>query len=246
MSGQNQPPITLFMFSPMWGLPTHGPYGLKLATWLRVAGIEHRVVHEDDPRKGPNKKSPWIEIDAKRIGDSELVIEHLVDRLGIDPDRHLTALQRAQSLAIRRMFEEHFGPIYDYSFFVLDEGWEHARAHFAFLPALLRAVALPMIRSDFRKEAWIKGIGRHDREQVAKMAAADIDAVATMLGDQPFLFGDEPTLADCTVYGFLALILWSPIDSAPKAHLETLPRMVAYCERMRERCWADGESSRAA
>ncbi len=246
MGARKHPPITLFMFSPMWGMPTHGPYALKLATWLRLAGIEHGVVHEDDPRKGPKKKSPWIEIGAERMGDSELVIEHLVQRLGVDPDGHLSPLQRAQSLAIRRMFEEHFGPIYDYSFFVLDDGWEHARAHFAFLPALLRAVALPMIRSDFKKEAWIKGIGRHDTDQIAKLAAADIDAVATMLGDQPFLFGDAPTLADCTVYGFLALILWAPIPSAPRAHLQTRPQLVAYCERIRDRLWSDGESSRAA
>jgi glutathione S-transferase len=212
---------------------------------MRLAGIEHRVVHEDDPRKGPKKKCPWIEIGAERIGDSELIIEHLVDRLGVDPDADLSVLQRAQSLTLRRTFEAHFSQIYEHSFFVCDEGWPHARAHFAFLPALLRAVALPMIRSDFKKEAWIKGIGRHDPAQIAKMAAADIDAAAAVLGDQPYLFGDVPTLADCTVYGFLALVLWAPVPSSAQAHLRTVPRLVAYCERMRDRFWSE-ESSAAA
>lgn len=246
MRGSEHHPITIFMFSPMWGLPTHSPFALKLATWMRLAGIEHEIVHEDDPRKGPKKKSPWIEIGPERMGDSELIIEYLVERLGVDPDAHLSASQRAQSLTLRRTFEEHFSQIYDHSFFVCDEGWEHARGHFAFLPALLRAVALPMIRSDFKKEAWIKGIGRHETDQIAKMAAADIDAAAAVLGDQAFLFGETPTLADCTVYGFLALILWAPIPSSARAHLLTVPRLVSYCERMRDRFWSDGESFKAA
>ena len=246
MRGKEQPPITVFVFSPMWGLPTHGPFGLKLATWMRLAGIEHRLVHEDDPRKGPKKKSPWIEIGAERIGDSELVVETLCERLGVDPDAHLSARERAQSLTLRRTFEAHFSQIYDHSFFVCDEGWAHARAHFAFLPGLLRAIALPMIRADFKKEAWIKGIGRHEPAQIARMAAADIDAAAAMLGEQPYLFGDIPTLADCTVYGFLALILWSPIPSAAREHLRTVPNLVAHCERMRERLWSDEQGDAPA
>ena len=67
-----------------------------------------------------------------------------------------------------------------------------------------------------------------------------------MLGEQPYLFGEVPTLADCTVYGFLALVLWSPVPSSAQAYLRTVPRLVAYCERMRERFWADDASAAAA
>ncbi len=240
------PPLKLYVFSPKWGLPTHSPFTLKLATWMRLTGLPHQLVFEDDPRKGPKKKAPWIELDGVPMGDSELIIAHLQATLGVDPDAHLTRRQAAQALVLRRTFEEHFAPIYDYFFFVDDVGWEHARSHFDFLPALIRPVVLPLIRSDTRKELWLKGIGRHDVDDIAAFARADLDAAATLLDDQPFFFGDRPTTTDCTLYGFLAMVLHAPIASPVQAHLRTLPNLVAFCDRMRARFWAHQEDNRAA
>ena len=47
--------LTVFAFSPNpdWGLPSTGPFALKLILWLRLAGIEFDLEHEDDTRKGP-------------------------------------------------------------------------------------------------------------------------------------------------------------------------------------------------
>ena len=81
-------PIRLFAFGSGWGIPfpTAAPFPLKLATWLRMTGLDHEIVVENNPGKGPKKKSPWIEDGEVRMGDSELIIRYLGEKYGVDPD----------------------------------------------------------------------------------------------------------------------------------------------------------------
>jgi glutathione S-transferase len=232
-------PLELYMASPMWGLPCMSPFGTKLATWLRMTGIPHRTSFEDDPRKGPKRKMPWIVQDGVAMGDSGLIIEHLRRTRAVDPDAHLSARDRAASHLLRRTFEEHFHQIFEHSLFVLDVGWEQARPHFNFLPALPRPLILKLIRKDAVKGSFVRGIGRHTDEEIASMAADDLRAAATVLGEQPYFFGTEPTTVDCTLYGFLATTLWAPIPCAAQQELARHPNLLAFCERMRARYWPE-------
>ena len=52
--------------SPDWGLPTVGPFALKLLAWLELAGISYERVVEANPRKGPKGKNPWIEMQPQQ------------------------------------------------------------------------------------------------------------------------------------------------------------------------------------
>jgi glutathione S-transferase len=236
------PDLQLYVIGPHWGLPSISPFGIKLATWLRVAGLPHELRFEDDPRKGPKRKSPWIVEHGRVMGDSELVIAHLVETRGVDPDAGLSARDRAVALLLRRTFEEHFHQVLEYALWVLDQGWEHSNVHFDFLPVLVRPLLKQIIRSGCRKEGLVRGVARHADDEIAQMAAADLRAAAELLGDRPFLFGDRPTTTDCTVYGFLAHTLWAPIPYFAKDELERLPSLVAYCERMREQYWPEPAS----
>ena len=74
--------LRVFTFSPAFGLPTGGPFALKLLKWLDIAGIHYEQVIENDSGKGPNRKNPWIELNGKRIPDSEAIIDHLARLYG--------------------------------------------------------------------------------------------------------------------------------------------------------------------
>jgi hypothetical protein len=50
----NPPTMRLFTFAPAWGLPTAGPFGLKLEMCLRMLGVPYECVYENDNRKGPS------------------------------------------------------------------------------------------------------------------------------------------------------------------------------------------------
>ncbi len=82
--------LRVFTFTPDWGLPTVGPFALKLVAWLELARIPYEQVIEGNPRKGPKGKNPWIELNGERIGDSEIIIDLLTRRHGIDLDQGLT------------------------------------------------------------------------------------------------------------------------------------------------------------
>ena len=55
--------LKVFTFPPDWGLPTVGPFVLKLLAWLEFAGLPYEQVYEANPRKGPKGKNlglSWI------------------------------------------------------------------------------------------------------------------------------------------------------------------------------------------
>jgi hypothetical protein len=53
MTSATHPPIKLFQFPRMFGIPNVSPFCCKLETWLRIAGIPYEVVDTPDPRTGP-------------------------------------------------------------------------------------------------------------------------------------------------------------------------------------------------
>lgn len=231
--------LEVYIIGPEWGMPSMSPFGSKLATWVRMAGIQHDLRVQDDPRKGPKKKSPWIVDGAVAMGDSQLIIEHLERTRGVDPNAHLDAQQRATAHLLRRTFEEHFHDVTEYAMFCLDQGWQQSKAHFDFLPALVRPFLLPIIRSSTRKESWVKGLARHTPDEMARIAADDLRAAAALLGDKPYFFGDRPVTVDCTMFGFLGITLWAPIPYFAQEELVRHANLVSFCERMRERYWSE-------
>src|SRR5829696_8631182 len=106
--------VRVFTFAPDWGLPTVGPFALKLLAWLELAGIPYEQVVEGNPRKGPKGKNPWIELDGERIGDSEVIIDLLTARHRVNLDEGLAPEQLALGHAWRRTFEEHFHQVLEW------------------------------------------------------------------------------------------------------------------------------------
>jgi glutathione S-transferase len=99
--------IKLHQFPPVWGRNI-SPFTLKLEAWLRLAGLPYEVVPTRNPGKGPKGKLPFIEDDDGTVlGDSSLIIEHLMGTRGIDLDRELSPEQRAQAVSLQRLFEDH-------------------------------------------------------------------------------------------------------------------------------------------
>jgi hypothetical protein len=81
----------------------------------------------DNPRKGPKGKNPWIELDGEPIGDTELIIEFLFKRYGVDLDAGLSSEQKAIGLAWRRTFEEHFHQVLEWELFEHPAGATYMR-----------------------------------------------------------------------------------------------------------------------
>jgi glutathione S-transferase len=247
------PQIRLFTFSPLWGLPTAGPFGLKLEACLRMLDIPYERVYEDDNRKGPKRKSPWIEDGSVRMGDTELILKYVEERYGRALDRSLTPAQRAESHLIRRAIEEHYHQVFEYELFVRDEGFAVLRKVMAkSIPRLLLPLVSHLVRSAFRKHLFERGIARHAPADVEAMGRADIDALAVLLDRREWLVGDEPCKADASAFGHLAISILSDLPTPVCRYARTLPPLVRYVERARDRFFPElsaarplGEAARA-
>jgi glutathione S-transferase len=235
MTSTAHPPIKLFQFPRMFGIPNLSPLCCKLETWLRIAGIPYEVVNTPDPRKGPKGKLPFIEDAGVRIADTSLIVDHLVRTRGVDPDARLGASQRATALLVQRTLEEHYAFILAYTHLVRDEGLQHTRARFEAVPALVRPLVTRTVHGQIKKVLWSQGILRHSHEDIVESALRDWRAVLTVMSDGPFFFGDEPAGLDAIVFGALATTVLTPIESPIRDFLRSQPGCVAYAERIRAR-----------
>ena len=98
--------LKLVQFNSAFGARNVSPFCLKLETYLRMAGIAHEIVWSGSTRSAPKGKLPYIEDNDLILGDSELIIDYLIDKYGNPLDASLSAEQKAQSLAWRRLFED--------------------------------------------------------------------------------------------------------------------------------------------
>jgi glutathione S-transferase len=240
-------PVKLFQFPRMFAIPNVSPFCCKLETWLRIARIPYDVVDTGDPRRAPKSKLPFIEDGGVRIADTSLIVDHLVRTRGVDPDARLDPSQRAIALLVQRTLEEHYAFILAYTHLARDEGWQHMRARFDSVPAIVRPLVRRAVRSSVRKVLWSQGVLRHTHEDIVESALRDWRAVMAVMSDGPFFFGEEPASVDAIVFGALATSVLTPIESPIRDFLSSQPALVAYAERMRAQFFPElaGTPSRA-
>ena len=225
------PPVTLYQFPPVWGR-NPSPFTLKLEAWLRLAGVPYRVSDSfADFRRAPKGKLPYIDDRGRRIADSGLIIEYLSRSRGIDLDGWLSPRQRAEALALQRLLEDHLYFILTHARWLDPAGWPAVKAaFFGWLPPGVRDAAAFTVRRRIARMLHLQGLGRHSQAELYWMGQADLEAVATILGDKPFLFGERPATVDAVAYGFLANLLLVPVETELKRLGDDLPNLRPWCE----------------
>lgn len=226
--------IQLHQFPRTMGVLNASPFCMKVEVFLRLAGLPHEIV-EAMPVGQPKGKLPVLVDGATTVPDSEAIVAYLQRAHGASMPPALAAPETPAHLLLRRLLEEHLYFAAVHFRWVEDAGWMHTRAFFGGMPAPVRGAVGALVRRKMRRDLVGQGLGRHTREQIADKACADLDALEAVLGDSPYLGGGEPAAIDATAYAFWVNLVRVPVESPLKAHALTLPRMVAYGERMRAR-----------
>ncbi|MBL4807679.1 MAG: glutathione S-transferase family protein [Rhodobacteraceae bacterium] len=224
--------LKLLSFPPAFGQPSASGFCVKAMCLLNMAGVKWEADFNADPREAPKRKLPVLETENGPVADSEFIRSYLEDTHGIDFDAGLTAEQRAQSMAIIRMVEEHlyFAIVCDR--WLNDDNWEFIKnLFFSDIPAEMRDAVTAGIRDEARAKVDGQGIARHSVEDQFARANKDISAIGVLLGDKPFLFGDKPTAADASAGPMLGGIMGSPTPTLLSERVNNDPNLVAYVER---------------
>ena len=225
--------ILLYLCPPLFGLPDNNPYGLKVDAFMRIAGIDYTIKPVSDTSNAPRNQLPYLDDNGKLVGDSNNIINYLIESRGLKMDDDLTDQQRHMNFLLTRMMDMHLYWVMLYS------RWQDERYYPQFKAALLEA--LPTLTPDevdsFRdfnmKRSQAQGIGRFSANEVYDQGIDNLRALQFQLGDQEFMFGDKFHVLDASCYGFLANIYYFPMQTPLKDYLLAEPLLASYIERIR-------------
>jgi glutathione S-transferase len=236
--------LKIYGFGPAPGLPDFSPFVIKALTLLKMAGVDY-VVDMTGLRRAPKGKLPYIDDAGVIVADSTFIRFHLEKTRGIDFDAGLSAIERARSWAIEKFCEDHLSQIVALYRWRDDENFARGVGAFfdSLLPALIRAPAKWMIRRGIVKRLWRQGIGRFTPDEIEILGKRDVETLATLLGDKPYLMGDVPCAADAAMFATLALLM-DPASASPTRDAAlSKPNLVAYRDRMMGRYFPEAAAS---
>lgn len=226
--------IELHQFRPAFGILNASPFCMKVEVYLRMLEIEYKVVTEDRPN-GPKGKLPYIVESGKTIADSSDILSYLAETRGSELDQALTPEQLGQGTLVQRTLEEHFYYAMLYFRWIDSKFWPTLKkAFFAHLPPGLSMLVPWLVRKGVRQTLHRQGLGRHSRDEILARARQDIGAVASVLGENDYLLGSEPSSYDACAFAFLANCAPPVPTSALSLLLEDHSNLLNYCARMKK------------
>jgi glutathione S-transferase len=233
---------TLYLHQPggrPWGMPNLSPFCSKLETYLRMAQWRYEW-RPSSFRSAPKGKVPYVSLDGRLLGDSQLIIEELERRRGTESalDAWLDDERRGVGHAVRRMLDE---GLY---FALVHLRWGDDAAWQVYRPRIARGLGpaqalLPLIRRAVKKSLHKQGTGRHAPDEIERIAIADLGALAAIIGDHDFVLGDRPATCDASAFAFVEGIAGFPHPSRTRDFVLQDPRLAAYRARVRARWWSD-------
>ncbi len=233
--------LKIYGFGPAPGLPDLSPFVLKAMTLLKMAGVNY-VVDTTGFRRAPKGKLPYIDDDGVIVADSTFIRFYIEKTRGIDFDAGLSEGQRAQSWAIEKLCELHLNSIVALHRWKDEDNFARGIGVVfdAMLPSLVRAPAKWIIRRGFVRRLWQQGVGRFTAAEIKVLGNRDIEALATLLGDKPYLMGDAPCAADAAMFATLTLLMDPATASPTRDAALSKPNLVAYRDRMMGRYFPQG------
>lgn len=224
--------IKLVQFPRHLGIPNASPFCAKLELWLKLAGIPFEIQEQVMPNSAPKKKIPWIIDQGQNIGDSTLIIEHLIKTRDVKLDEGLLASERGADQATVALLEERI-----YWQMVYDRwqggGWpEISAAFFTSIPAILQPPMKAFAKRMVKKQLWQQGTGRHSADEVYAMASRDLNALAGIIGDGPYVHGGKIRTVDCAVWGTLISLCQVDLDTPMTRAARSHDNLVAYADRI--------------
>jgi glutathione S-transferase len=220
--------LTLFSYPGLFGVADNNPYGLKVFAFLRLCGLAFRHEHIVDTAEAPRGQLPYLLDDDRKIGDSDAIIAHLIERYRLPIDNGLTAAQRHTHLMVRRTLDDLYW-VMSYSRWKDDRFWPRFRDAFLAEHPSTNATTLDTAREYNFKRYHHQGIGRFEPEAAYDRGLADLEALASLVPAKGFVFGPAPCSLDAALYGFIANMHFFEIDTPLRRFIAARANLVAHC-----------------
>ena len=214
--------ITLYGMPPAGGLRQLSPYVVKVEMALRYLNAEYKS-ESVDPWKirklSPNGKVPWITVDNLEIGESDVIIEHLVKIYKSDLLGGLSADDQLLGTALKRLTEKNLYWYMVWSKFMTSESREEIiGCFFSRYPKFIQTFASKYAIKTHTSFSKVHEVGNLSESRRDAEATADLMTLSLQLKKDNFLLGPEITVFDFSIAAMLASILFH----TPKTWLTVL------------------------
>jgi glutathione S-transferase len=236
--------IVLHTFGKQHDMIDPSPFVSKAHALLRFAGLPYEAV-PSDIRKAPRGKFPVIVDDGETICDSTLIRFHIEKKYGFDFDAGLDARDRAIAWSVEKMLEDHLVWIWTHERWTYAPDYANGPVHyFRSMPAVARPLVELYVNRKLARARYGQGVSRFTDAEREKLSQRGLDAVATILGDKPFLMGDAPCGADATLLAFMNVFLCPVFTGSCVKQARAKSNLVAYSARLAATYFPDFPQSR--
>ena len=231
--------IVLHTFGKQHDMIDPSPFVTKAHALLRLAGLPYEAI-PSDIRKAPRGKFPVIVDDGQTIADSTFIRAHIEKKYGFDFDAGLDARERAIAWSIEKMIEDHLSWIWTHERWTFSADYASGPAHyFKPMPAPVRPLIELYVNRKLALARYGQGVSRYTGEEREALSQRGLDAISTLLGDNPFLMGDAPCGADATLFAFMNVLL-CPAFGAPSVTIARgRANLVDYSARLAAQYFPD-------
>ncbi len=224
----NQTTLTLHVFPTDDGFFNLSPFCCKAEILLQMAGQPYALSFPQDHKVFPKGKLPVLTDSETQVEDSEGIRNYLESTKGANFTARLSEAEQATGRALCSMLEERSYRALVYSRWVEDDGWSRTRP--IFFEGLPDEVA-DMFRAVMSAEYLGSSAARQTPEEIKASLAADLRALAALLGNTPYFFGDEPSFIDATAFGFIANFYAAPEQTWARNMVAEHANLTAYFAR---------------
>ncbi len=238
--------LRLLTFPSGFDEPSLSPFCVKAMILLDLAGQAWQPEWTPMPPRETYGKLPALRTPDGLIPDSHFIQDWLVAQ-GADLFPGLSAREVALAHAVMRMAEENLrlGLLHDR--WLRDDCWPHLeRVAFAGMPAPLRLIVSGMVRGGIRKMLKKQGMASYSEDHRLRILGADLDALETLLGNSPWLFGAMPTAADAAVLPVVSMLENLPCDTPLRRRVRERKNLMAYVARGRAQLYPAAPTLTAA
>jgi glutathione S-transferase len=230
---------TLYGWGSMFGAPSPSPFVIKCDMQLQMLGVPfERAIA--DLESVPKHKAPYVEDDGRIIEDSTFIRLYFEQKLGVDLDHGLTLAERGAAWGIERMLEDRLNMIMTHERWMVDENFSKGpRLFFMGVPEPQHTALCKEVREQLHTMMIRHGIGRHSREERMLLAERDISAVAAVLGDKPYLFGDKPSAVDAAAFGVLSSCATPFFETPLSGLVREHANLSDYLDRVEQRFFSE-------
>ena len=235
--------ITLYQFPRYKTVANLSPFCMKVEVFMGITSIPYEIEAILNPAQAPKGKLPYIIHQGRTISDSSHIIDYLKSHFSLTIDDHLNPEQLAIGHAVGIMLEERLRWCIVYSRW-LDERYapifHNMFRDFVSFPL---KVIFPLLIAKSKKRIATtlnsNGIGQFTPQEIYTFGKSDIEALTTILGDKPYLLGDQPSSFDAVAYAFLANLIDVPIECLLNALARESETLRNYCQRMKSNYFSD-------